>query len=469
MSTPGLVVEEIDASPIGGTDTFVGRPYIVAEFARGPLGAIAVSDLDKLTEFYGEPTDYSFGHDAVEAELRDGASEMYVSRAVSPTATTSSASVAGGKLTVSASSPGDWGDDLLVGTTAVTGGFQVYAVSDTTDLEVLRSRTLLDALDAKAWSDEAPRLIKVVPGGTSGTIGTSTAVALTGGDDGRAGFTPAAWVAAVNRIPSELGPGLITVPGITDPVIHAGVADHCLDRNRFADLDLPRGSTISQQLDAAIALEVASEGARRCELFCQSGRAPARRGGKGSRLIPYSATQSGITSRYFATGRLGDPIANVEGRSRFLIGLDRTYTDAERGILNAGGISVARIRGGVVETYSDRVATPSAGPGDVDYAASASRTVMGVRGELAAALEDYVLRKVDGRGSLLANTNGALTGVLKSYYDQDALYGATNDDAYTVTVAYEPEIRELEGGAEFTPSPSTETVRLKVARRAPTT
>lgn len=473
MTTPGLIVEELDASPIGGAENNVGRPYIVAEAARGPLGAFTVTDFDAIVALYGAETDYSFLHDAADVLFREGTGELVVSRAVSTTATTSTGSVAGGRLTVTASSPGDWGDDLIVSTLAGTnGGFYILITSDASDLELLRSPLLADALDAKAWSEELtrglPRLIRVAPGGTSGVPGTTTGVALTGGDDGRPGFNDAAWVAAVNRIPAELGPGTVTVPGITSAAVRAGVADHILAFNRFAALDLPRGSSVSAQITAAEALESASEGARRVELFCQSARVPARRGGTGSRLVPYSVVQAGMAARYFAGNELGDPIANTNGTSVYATSLDRVYTDAERGQLNAGGVSVARVRRGLVQTYSDRVATPSKSPNQVDYAASAGRTIMGIRADLSEVVEDYVLEA--SKPSVLANATGAVSGVCKTYYDAEALAGATNDDAYEVGVTFDPDSRELVARAEITPSQSIERVRLQVARRAvPTT
>ena len=468
MTTPGLTVEETNASPITGAGTDTSTTFIVAEFQRGPLTPVKVTTLDELDLSHGPWQSYSFGHDAIEVALRHRPGDVYAVRALSSDADTSTISLEG-KLTVTASSAGDWGDDLQVQVIAgVASGSRVLVILNADDVELERSPEFTDQLTAAAWgsADGAAKFVRVTPGLTPGLPAVAAAASLSGGDDSRGTMDNADWAAAVGRIGVDLGPGQVIVPGITTSAVHVAVADTLIDTNRDAVLDLPRGATISQ-LAAAVAAVRESEGIRRCAFVGQQAQARTRR---GVRLVPYSAVLAGQIGAYDRTGRLGDPVANIYGRSPagVVVGLDREFSDAERGTLNDAGVSVARTVRGIVTTYSDRSGA-AASPGEVDYAFSSARITMGLRARSAAALEDYVLRKVDGRGVLLGDAHGAQAGVCKEFYDADALYGATNDDAYDVGVAFDAQSKELTADIEFTPAPSTQTVRLRLARRAATT
>jgi hypothetical protein len=85
---------------------------------------------------------------------------------------------------------------------------------------------------------------------------------------------------------------------------------------------------------------------------------------------------------------------------------------------------------GDVRTYGYRTA---AGPDDDNWLwFGNSRTLMAIAWEAEAIAEAYVLKQIDGRRQLFSRLNKDLRGVCARYFDMGALYGATQEEAYSV-------------------------------------
>jgi phage tail sheath protein FI len=75
----------------------------------------------------------------------------------------------------------------------------------------------------------------------------------------------------------------------------------------------------------------------------------------------------------------------------------------------------------------------SAGPNETNWLFfQESRVIMMIAHECNAALEEYVLKTMDGKRQLLARVNVALSGVLARYWRAGALFGNTSSDAFYV-------------------------------------
>jgi hypothetical protein len=57
---------------------------------------------------------------------------------------------------------------------------------------------------------------------------------------------------------------------------------------------------------------------------------------------------------------------------------------------------------------------------------------MAIAWEAEAIAEAYVLKQIDGRRQLFSRLNKDLRGVCARYFDMGALYGATQEEAYSV-------------------------------------
>ncbi len=463
MNAPGLYAVESDASPVRGAPTDTGTSFVVVETERGPLEPRLCRSMKDVVRVFGEEQDYSFLHADAETFFRDKGGDYWVSRAVADAAAT--ATLVDAKLVTSAKSPGAWGNGLqrqyIAGQEVDT--FRV-SIQDLDDVELEQSYDLADYTAAILWSQEYSELVTITAGVTPGTPVPAAAEALAGGTDSRNTFANQDWFDAIDRVTADLGPGQISVPGIGISAVHVHVADTLIPNNRTAILDCVAGCSYAAFIAAIQALQV-SEGARRCEIYAQRAELRPKSGFNGRRYAPISAVERALTSQYDATGRLGDPVANIYGRSRAAIGLDREWTETEREAINAAGGSVYRVIRGTVTSYSDRSAAKAQRP-DVDYEFSDARTIMWLRANILAVLEDYVLRKVTP--SLLAECNGAIVSILGRAYREEALFGATAQDAYSSTVSFDPDTKTLAAYAEVANSPTGEVVVLDLARRPPT-
>ncbi len=127
---PGLYVEEIPSGvhPITGVATSNGA--FVDFFPRGPVGATRVTSWSQFEREFGGLDSRSEASYAIAQFFLNGGSVAFVVRVTTSTAQTASAVVAAsqygygpgyspgyggsGNITVSAASPGDWGNDLQV-------------------------------------------------------------------------------------------------------------------------------------------------------------------------------------------------------------------------------------------------------------------------------------------------------------------------------------------------------------------
>jgi uncharacterized protein len=139
---PGVDVVVTEAAPIGGTPLDTGTAFILGVAGRGPIDKpVRVRSLRTYERNFGSRLDGPVLHDSVRAFFTEGGNVAQVLRVVGPAAQSSSMTL--GPLTITAASPGAWGDQLdadiqtaegfiaqlSAGITATAGGLTV-----TTDL-----------------------------------------------------------------------------------------------------------------------------------------------------------------------------------------------------------------------------------------------------------------------------------------------------------------------------------------------
>lgn len=469
MALPGTTVSIGDSVTPRAIQTDSGTAFFVGLTDRGPVDSpVLVRSLTQARRNIGERVAYSNLYDSLEVYFREGGALAYVGRIVGPDAATASANLSDGDentLTVSAKSPGDWGNNLDVEVEAgETGGTFVLVVSENEEIAE-RSPEFANNTEAVAWATASSSLISLEDLG-EGDPETGT-VSLSGGDDDRENVTETEVAAALALFDADLGPGQVLYPGATDSASQEAVATHADERGRVALLD---GEDTA---DASVLIAQASglrDLGRSSALFAPWAIVPGPAG--TTRTIPYSAVQAGLTAR--SDARSGNPnlaVAGDNGTCRYAVGLSQDgFSDEDREALNDAGVNVAVIRAGLVKTYGNKTLVNAASdPNWVQF--SNARLAMFVKNRAESVAETYLFSQIDGRGLKISEFAGDLQGILLPLYQIDALYGATPEEAFLVDVDSVNDDENLAEGIlnaaiALKMSPSAERVVIEITKVA---
>ena len=468
MALPGTQVTVGDASPVRSLAIDSGTAFVVGLADRGSTDApILVRSLSGAQRALGARTSYSVLMDALETFFREGGNRAYVGRIVGPDAVAADANLSDGSastLTVTAKSPGEWGDAIEV---AVSDGSEsgtfVLTVSDG-DKIVEISTDLEDNAAAVQWAANSAYITLADLG--EGNPEEQT-VTLSGGDDDRANITDAEVEAALSVFDADLGPGQVLYPGATDEDSHVAVVAHAAANNRVALLDGTDTATAQTLVTEALDVRATGNG-KFAALFAPWATIPGLSAGT-FRTVPYSAVQAGLIAR--SDGATSNPNIAVAGENaigRFVTGLTQTYSDEDRETLNDAGVTVAVLKFGQVRTYGTRsVANPVSEDNWIQFQNSRLATFIAAQADRTA--ESYLFDQIDGRGLKLAEFAGDLQGILLPLYQAGALFGATPEEAFVVDVDSVNTVEsiadgELNAAIAVKMSPAAERVVIEISK-----
>jgi len=469
MPRPGVTVEITDEVFAGAAVLDTGQSFMVGKAEKGSaVAATKIRSMKEYAKWFGTRAGGSSLHDGASTFFDEGGGTLYVARAIGTGAIPAFTTALGTQLRYEAVSPGVWGNSLKVKANAPPAGVSgIYL----TVLDAANSDALLDQSppvttpqDLINWSIGRPYVAITATGGAPVLPSPPNVVTLSGGADGAApGDTE--YVNALGLFGFELGPGQVSMPGMTTIAKQNGMMQHCLDNFRVCILDLPDDPTLAA-LSAAIGAIYAHEGSKHA-LACGSWLVYPYSASGSSVVVPYSGVQSGLIAR---ADKLGDPSVNaagVNGISRRAIGLHYQRTDADRETLNDLGVCLAKQVYGQVRTYGYRVA---AGPSEENWRFfQESRVVMSIAHRCNAAMEEFVFNAIDGRGHLFAKIHGVLMGICSEFFLANALYGAQPEDAFQVDVAGQNTVEtialgEVHASVKVKTSKSAEWVEINLVK-----
>lgn len=457
MPLPGSEVQIIDELPAGAVSTPIGTGFIAALSDRGPIDRPAeIRSVGQLGRVFGPPATFTELHGDAEAFFGRGGERLIIIRVVGPAATAASGELSDGSsgdaLSVTAANPGGWGNSLTVDFTYDAGDITAAVKLDGTVVEVSGER------DGKPGITEwslGSRFVRITDGG--GGNPTSATVTLTGGTDDRNSITDTHWADALDLLAPELGPGQVAIPNISTTAVHTALLKHAAENNRFALLD---GVNDSGNLLTAAGVARATGNGRYGTMV-----APTVSGASG---VPFVMGRIAYTDRAAGPGQYA---AGADYGELGNVTADIDYTDSVRQELNEAGVQVIRNMYGRARIYGFRTLASSDSP----YVEAAhARVLMSLRSDLEAVIEQYVMRKIDGRGLLFAQLDGALTAVCQRYYSapRNDLYGETPADAFRVDTG--PAVNtpetiasgELRAAVAVRVSPGAERVILTLTKAA---
>lgn len=272
----------------------------------------------------------------------------------------------------------------------------------------------------------------------------------------RAIITPAAdataAATAIAAFTPDLGPGQISAPGLRTDAVREALLAHAADRanNRFAILDGLDTATAATAIS-----DVSVSNGKYGELWVPQAVLAA-----GNQ--PYSAVQAAMYARN-DTGGIGraQPPAGLDYGlpGEPVIGLSQVaWSKSDRDLLDAAGISVARVVNGQVASWSNRTLDTS---GDARYLQSTQmRVMMALTAQFKAVGQRFEHRVLDPHRHLISDFGNQLEAVCKRAGDDLFAYNVNVGE--TVNTLATIAARELHADIELETSPSVGTVSIRL-------
>lgn len=400
MNARVTVTTEVVASPPPALASPEGQLFVLGATERGPVDrAVQVNGLAAYTATFGSRTGGSDTYDLLEMAFKEGLGSAWVARMAGPSAL--SATKALDTLTVTATSPGAWGNTITVSWTAASKTLTVEGVDyPGADLATINAALALGSAPVRATG--------TLP------VGNVAAADLAGGTDDAAAAVVATGLALFD---GAMGDGAVTVVGKTASVVAADLAAHCKANSRHGLIPAVAGSSLAQALSELVSLTDPE-----LNLLWPTITA-------GAKTYSPVGLAAGARARALASGNpVASPIAPAYGLAQFADGVTTAITDADWKTANAAGLSVIRAPLGQVQLAGWRsVAAPG---GRLTMQGANYRDLINrVQAGCDQVCYDWRGSTVSGPLSLSALT-GRLTGFMESI--SAAFTPGANDPGYSI-------------------------------------
>jgi phage tail sheath protein FI len=450
MPAPGVNVISRSAPPNAGASSARGAWMVAGITERGPVGrAVAVHNMKDYGDYFGSRTWSGGGastlYDPLDAFFQEGGDTAYVSRVVGSTSTIATVTFNDSQgspapsIIVTGAGPGAVNLSAAIVAGLSPGSFAVviYDTSSGSPVEVERSPDLTSPTMAAGWSVNS-RYVAITAAGTNNPA-TIAVTAIAGGNDQRTGVTDTERSAAFNAFNYSLGFGQVSYPGGTTAALQAAILNHAQLNQRTPLLDAPDSGTATTLNAAAAAIRAAAGLNPNAHEWGAMFAPWVRISGivnNTTRTVPPSAIVAGLIARKESSGsNPNSPAAGDDGVSRTALSLSQNaFSDTDRQLLNDNGVNLFRDFGshGGIRLYGYRTLALK---GVSEWFALGSARVRAVLSrDLDDIGEQFMFAMLDGHGIKVREFGNALAGVCKSYYDMNALYGDTADEAYSVDV-----------------------------------
>jgi hypothetical protein len=485
---PGTLIREKAQRIPRSLPTDTGMMFIAGVAERGPTDKpVLVRNMTDFADYVGARTSYSLVYDMVDAYFQEGGKNLWFSRVFGPTPTYATVTLKDGSavncLVITAAYPGDWGSLLNVQVIAgdVGGQFKLVITHDTDATINETSPSFPDQATAIQFYS-THKLIRAAASTSALNPAVAAVASLVGGTDDRANATDATWQAALDRFAKDLGPGQVLYAGRTTSVAWQQLLTHADLNNRVALCDNADVTAVTES--SAVATWAAQGAAFKLLTNSENGalfgpwvNLPALPGTPSAQLraIPPSAVAAGLMARNDASGNTpDDPAAGDNGILDFVDSLRMTLSDANANTVNGQNFNLFRSKAGELKLYGYRTGADPIGK-PLYWMLNNARLYMAIAAKADNILEQYVLRKIDGRGKIFKELEGKLTDMLMDHWEDGDLFGDTSQEAFFVDTdsvnTRSPNggtigAGEIHAAIEITMSPEGETVILDITRRA---
>lgn len=430
MTLPGVTVTPASSGTSSSPPTDTGKWFVIGMTEQGPSDrSVTVQNLAQYVRYFGARVAYGPLYDALETFFSEGGAEAEVGRVVGPAPVKATGNLADGSgttLVAKAKGSGDYGNTLSIVTTVPGAGTFQFAVR-VSGTVVETSPVLNTNAEAVAWAAISQYIDLTDSGGADPVAATTT---LASGTDDHSNATETQWANALALFTKDKGPGQVSAPGRVTVSTQTALLTHAQANNRVAILDTADSLTVATHVSQATTLRALST-ARYGGLFGPWATIPGITPGT-TRTVPYSAVQAGLIARSDGVGsNANKAAAGNNGKAVFATGLSQAgWNDADKETLNDAGVNVALVKYGTVETYGYRTLVNSLVDATwIDL--GNSRSYMQIAAGSYAVGERFIFRQATPRTA--TEFGGAIAAeILAPLYTADALFGDTEDDAYSV-------------------------------------
>jgi phage tail sheath protein FI len=457
--------------------------FVAGITERGDVDApVLLRSMSDYKRLLGPRVAYGALFDSLTTFFAEGGSKAYVARAVGPAATVGTLTLvdrAGAPidtLRIDAKDPGPWSQGVTI---EVTDGI----VPDSFNLLVREGGEIKERYDNLLSPADA--IAKLTTSGyvRATNLASATAApnnnpavmaptALSAGADDRGAVTFATMITALDRFGSDLGAGMVAIPGQSAANVATGVIAHARATGRVDALAPTAGSSVSSTGNQARALRNIA-GAEHAGFFAPWVQVPD--GAGGIRTISPEGYVAGLRARAHLEAGPWKVPAGEAGKARYVLGVEQQFTRADIDSLADDHVNVIRQTGSSVRLYGYRSLS-------TDFLTWGMLTVRDLLNHLAVEgerrLERFVFRTIDGKGHLFAEAEGELLDLVEPIRKAGGLYerrteaGEFVDPGYLIDTG--PGVNtddslarnEMRVALFVRPSPTAELIRLTITRAA---
>lgn len=438
MTRPGSETFQTTSPPTRSAPTDTGVWFIAGPTQRVSLVPQRVNTLSDYRNIFGARMPDSLIYDSLDFAFHEGLSSAYVVSVVGAAPVKAFTDLPDAEiaprtsLRVVAKSEGEWGNDIDVAVTAGDGG--AYNLTVTYGTVVERATNLRTQAEAVAWS-AASALVDIALGESDRVPDTGTND-LTSGTSDLDTVDDRSYAEALARFRKDLGPGQVSIPGLTSNTGHVVIQEHCEATGRDALKDYP-DTDDTTTLKAAVLADRSAPGSDKAAAFGPWLTIPGIVAGTVRRVPPCALVAGRIAAVDSFYGSANVPAAGMDdpvgGVSRYALSVTQEWTDDQFTDLSLNGFNVIKpIYGGITIFGWRSSADPDTNPEWVGF--NNARLMMQLRALLDEVGMRHVFKVIDGSRIQIGKFYKDCVGVLMPFYERGDLYGETFADACFVDV-----------------------------------
>jgi hypothetical protein len=472
---PGTNVTIQNALPPTTPPVNTGTWFTAGVTSQGPVSPQLCQSFAQWQSVYGARGTNPILSDSVETYFAQGGSQVYTARTVGPAAISAFVLIPTSSITVTAIGPGTYANGFKVIVATVTGGYTITIEdSNSNILEV--SNTLVTVADAVAYGQTSSYVIVTANGTAAPTAGNYT---LATGADDVASITTTQYANSLALFTTDLGPGRVSVPGITTTAVLSAVAAHCATAGppgfRIGVGDLPDSNVAATLIGDVTPVTALGTQARYIGLLAPWMDIAPVSGTAGNRGVPPSAFYAGLAAKNDGnTGNPNLPIAGINGILETAVAAHATFSATDLQSLNTAGVNVIKKVAGTFRIYGNvtavnRISDP------LYFQLSNVCLDMAVLAKAHGIQEEYMFSQIDGNGNDAAAYGGELTNMMSEWQTLGALFPNSAGVFFEVDTASDVNtpVNEAQGiltaTLAYARAPGAEQVNLGIVRASAAT
>lgn len=436
----GVNVSTGTRSGPSNTGSPAGILHIVGITEKGPTSeAVTISSFANYQNVYGARAPYAGTmFDSARLFFEEGGAELLVSRAVGPDAQSASVDLLtpSGEdpgepvVRISAGAKGSFGNSLSVTVASETSGEYTIRVLDADGESIARWNrvTSITSLVEAASNNPDVTIESLGESGEELSLDTGE-FDLEGGDDDRDNINTESLIEALQTADNQGEGGAVAAPGYPADVVGTELVHYASASHKIALLSPEENTTVAEAALLGNDLSGSVNGSS-AGLFYPHLRIPD---GSGSRTVSPEAYVAAVRARAFQSGEFWEvPAGTQKARARWVSGTTVAINSEKLDQLDEANVNGIVTNGAI---YLNNWSSLSEDRENFDLL-KARDVLNNLKVLVRRALEPYVWATIDGRGQLLGQIHGEITGILSPIADANGFFAELNSAGEELNPGY---------------------------------